>query len=94
MARKQSLVVVAPTLLVNLFGVPPMVRIPSKMREEITFEAHGKRWHCKRIASDTWMLSVPLHSPRARFGTASEIAEDIGSVLETGELPQSKHQVA
>ena len=93
MARKQSLVVVAPTLLVNLFGVPPMIRLPSKVREEITFDAHGKRWHCKRIATDVWALSAPLHSPRMRCGTASEIAEDIGSVLETGELPQPRPPV-
>lgn len=90
MKRKQSLVVVAPTLLVELFDVPPMIRMPAKLREEITFKAHGKRWHCKRLATDIWSLSAPLHSPDMRFGTAAEIADDIGFVLETGELPRSK----
>ena len=86
----EALVVVPPLFLVRLFGVPASVRLPAKVREEVTFEAHGKCFHVKRLASDVWFLSCPLNSPRARFGTLEEIAEDVGHVLETGALPVSK----
>jgi hypothetical protein len=79
--------------MVKLFGNPEMVRMPSKIGEEITFECHGKRFHCKRVRRDCWWLSSPLHSPVCRFGNAGEIAEDIGNVLETGALPQSKERM-
>ena len=90
MSRKQSLVVVAPAVLVNLFDVPPMVRLPSKMREPTYFEAHGKQWRLNRISRNTWHLSGVPSIGHSRFGTAAEIAEDIGFLFETGTLPRSK----
>lgn len=83
-------IIVPPMLLVRMFGVPDRVAMPRKVGEEITFEAYSKRWHCKRISKTTWNLWAPLHSPRMRFGNASQIAEDIGHVLETGALPMAK----
>jgi hypothetical protein len=76
-------------MLVKMFGVPELVRLPATVGQETTFEAHGKRFHLKRIATDTWFLSCPLNDPRARFGTQEEIAEDVGRVLESGHLPRS-----
>ena len=72
-------------------GVPPLVRLPTKRRQPITFRAHGKDWRVNRIGADTWTLSCPAHSPRMRFGTVAEIIDDIEHVLETGALPRSKH---
>lgn len=90
----QTLVVVPPLALVQLFGVPELVRLPAKVREEVTFEAHGKRFKVKRISRDSWFLSCPLHDSQARFGTREEIAEDVGTVLETGSLPHAKRSFA
>ena len=90
----KTMVVVTPTLLVKLFGVPECVRLPAKMREETTFEAHGRHFIVKRIERNTWFLSCPLCDPRARFGTQTEIAADIGHVLECGRLPHEKHSFA
>lgn len=89
----KRIVVVPPRLLVDLFGVPESVSLPSRRGEEITFEAHGKRFHVKKITGTEYFLSCPLHSPRTRFGTGKEIAEDIGRVLECGILPQCKEKV-
>lgn len=69
--------------------VPEAVTMPGKIGEEVTFIAHGKRWHVKRVRRDCWWLSAPLHDSRCRFGTQAEIADDIGVVLETGALPRS-----
>lgn len=87
-------IIVSPTMLVTMFGVPDRVSMPRKVGQEITFEAYQKRWHCKRLGRTTWNLWAPLSSPRMRFGTAKEIAADIGHVLETGALPQSKESFA
>ena len=86
--------IVTPLLLVQLFGVPDAVNMPRKVGEEITFDAHGKRWHCKRVNRYSWNLWAPLHSPRMRWGNAKEIAEDIGNVLETGAMPEAKQGYA
>ena len=88
-----TLVITPPTMLVQMFGVPESVKMPAKIGEEITFQAYGKRWHCKRVRRDCYWLSAPLSSPRCRFGTREEIAEDIGNVLETGSLPESKERM-
>jgi hypothetical protein len=90
----QDTFVVAPTLLVKMFGVPESVRVPRKLGEETTFIAYSIRFHLKKLASDTWCLSCPLHSPRCRFGNRAEIIEDVGKVLETGALPKSVNAVA
>lgn len=87
-------IIVPPVLLVRMFGVPESVAMPRRVGDEITFEAYSKRWHCKRINRNTWNLWAPLHSQRMRFGNSSQIAEDIGHVLETGAMPQIKTSMA
>ncbi len=90
----KRLTIVPPTYLVTMFGVPESVGMPARVGDEVTFEAHGKRWHTKRVNRISWNLWAPLHSPRMRWGTRKEIAEDIGVVLETGAMPQSKERMA
>jgi hypothetical protein len=85
--------IVPPVLLVRMFGVPESVTMPRKIGQEITFTAYDRLFHCKRVRRDCWWLSAPLSSPRCRFGTADEIAADIGHVLETGNLPESKNRM-
>jgi hypothetical protein len=86
-------VVVPPLYLVTLFGVPAMVRLPSKVGESNEFGAHGKRFTTKRLRRDVWFLRCEGET-RGRFGTAQEIQSDIGHVLETGALPREKHSFA
>jgi hypothetical protein len=87
--NKTARIVVTPTLLVRMFGLPDFVKMPSKVGQEITFDAYGKRFLVKRSARNVFFLSCPLASPRCRFGTLDQIAEDVATVLETGAMPQS-----
>lgn len=89
----KTIVIVPPVLLVRMFGVPEHVKMPTKNNPEVTFDAHGRRFTVRRINPTTYTLSCLLHDPRMRFGTANEIAEDIGHVLETGRLPHAKTSV-
>ena len=84
------IVVVPPVLLVKMFGVPELVRLPTKAGESVVFTAYGKEWLCKYICRDTLCLRHVGHDHHARWGTARQIAADIGHVLETGALPCSK----
>lgn len=86
--------IVPPALLVQMFGVPESVALPTAIGAETVFDAHGKRFYCKKVRRDCFHLSAPLSSPRFRWGTAKEMAEDIGHVLETGSMPQSKERMA
>lgn len=92
MAR--TIVVVPPTMLVQMFGVPDRVALPSAKGGETVFDCYGKRFYVKKVTQSAFMLTCPLHYPQARFGTAGEIADDIGRVLETGVLPREKTSVA
>lgn len=84
------MVVVPPTMLVKMFGVPEMVRIPDKISDGPNeFSCHGRTFRVKRISRDTWHLRDLAISERSRFGTKKQIAEDVGKVLETGVLPRS-----
>jgi hypothetical protein len=53
----------------------------------VTFEAHGKRFHLKKVGRTAYMLSCPLHSPRTRYGNATVIRQDVEQALQTGALP-------
>ena len=83
-------VIVPPKMLVEMFGVPESVAIPSKVGQETVFDCHGRRFYVKKLSQSTWMLTNPLNDPRARFGSsAADIGEDVARVLETGKLPRS-----
>ncbi len=86
-------VIVPPTLLVRMFGVPPMIPMPGIIGTETTFAAYEKRWTVKKIRRDTWTLACG-GVDRIRFGTMDEIASDIGHVLETGVFPSCKTSMA
>lgn len=92
----RTTVIVPPVMLVQMFGVPEMVKLPTKKGgdHETIFDAHGKRFYCRKISGSEYMLTCPMATPRARFGNAKEMAEDIGRALETGSLPQSASSVA
>lgn len=70
---------------------PPEIKclVPLKRghEHEIVFDAHGRRFRCCRLATDTWFLECPLVTPRTRFGNKLEIMSDIAHCLETGILP-------
>ena len=85
-----------PLLLVRMFGVPDAVAMPAKIGDEITFKAHGQEWYCKRLPNSYFLAAFVDGKPhgRARFGTAKQIAKDIGAILETGALPREKTSFA
>lgn len=85
------LVVVPPAMLVKMFGVPELVRLPVKVGETTTFTAHSIEWKCKYIRRGVYYLGKAdsRGQVHARWGRAAEIAEDIGHVLEHGSLPCS-----
>lgn len=89
-----AIVIVPPTMLVKIFGCPESVRIPTKKGEEVVFDCYGRRFYVKKLSQSTYMLTNPLNDPRARFGTAKEIADDVSRVLETGRLPREKSSMA
>lgn len=62
------------------------ITLPRKRGVEITFEAQGHTFRVKRVSED-WMLTDPLHSPRARFGNRREILADIAHCVDVGALP-------
>lgn len=72
----------------TVIAVPP-IHLPVKIGEEVSFSAHGKTYSVKRIARSTWHLRDTAIKTHSRFGTAQEIAEDIGHVIECGSLPRS-----
>ncbi len=88
--------VIPPAYLVTLFNVPEFVALPAKIGgDAVLFDAHGKRWQVKRLRRSVYFLAELVHPcTRARFGTAKEIAEDIGIVLECGALPHAKNSMA
>ncbi len=63
--------------------------IPRKVGTSNSFVAHGKTFYAKRLSNskDGYYLDSPLTTPRCRWGTRKEIAEDIASIFETGVLP-------
>lgn len=69
------------------------VNLPRKVGDEVTFKAmnhtQGREWMfwLKKLSQDTWMLTAPLFSPRARFGNKGEMMRDVEKALETGNLP-------
>ncbi len=67
----------------------PAVALPAKVGEYVLFMAHGKQWHVSRLRRNVYFLAEAINPPRARFGTAKEIAADIGVVLECGALPRA-----
>ena len=84
----QTRIITAPSFLVAI-GAPDSVRIPTAMRQPVDFVAYGRKFAIKRISRDTWHLSRDGLTTRSRFGTLDQIAEDVGAVMETGELPCS-----
>ena len=79
--------VVPPVLLVRLFGVPESIAMPRKVGDIVQYAAHGRQFQVKRVNRDTWHLRDLGIAERSRFGTVKEIADDVGSTLETGALP-------
>ncbi len=92
---KTTTFIVPPVLLVKLFGVPECIALPHKIDGTTEFTAHGKQWQVKKLRRGTYFLieTTAGASTRGRFGTATEISDDIGRVLESGALPRSETSV-
>lgn len=61
--------------------------VPLKVGVTEAFTARDRTFEVKRVNHDTWHLRDVNVSTRSRFGTLSEIREDVANVLETGALP-------
>lgn len=66
-----------------------MPTIPSRMREETQYTAHGITFIVRKIGANTWFLKTPSVKSRARFGNKREITEDVAHTIEYGVLPRS-----
>ncbi len=70
------------------------VSLPKKIWEQTVFRAHGKSWRILKEGNDAYSFCADAEPTVRRFGTAKEIAEDIGIVLECGALPRAKNSMA
>jgi hypothetical protein len=59
--------------------------IPRHIGEESTYMAHGNRFRVKKLKSTVYYLEN--ESGRARFGTRSQIKDDIRYTMASGALP-------
>lgn len=84
-------VITSPKLLVELFGVPELIRLPAKVGHEINFQAHSKTWQAGRISRQSWFVAEA--NGRGFVGSEQQIADAIGIILETGTLPVSENSI-
>jgi len=89
----KTTVIVPPTYLVAMFGVPSMVYLPTKKGQSVEFTCYGQTFSCKKLNSSEFIL-IGTESPRARFGNSEQMAEDIGRILETGKIPHCATSMA
>jgi hypothetical protein len=73
-------------------GTVADVQPPRTVGKEVTFDAHGTRFRCRKLSQSCYCLTAPLVAGRARFGNRKEIAEDIRKAIETGALTCSKER--
>lgn len=67
------------------------IALPARVREKLTFTAHGERFQVKQVSRGEFFLARDVESPsRSRWGTRAQICADIDHVMENGALPVPK----
>lgn len=64
-------------------------KMPRVIGDTHEFHAHGRAFQVKRLRANVWHMRDTAISSRSRFGTYTEIAEDVARAMESGHLPSA-----